>query len=329
MLQMFRDTDGPTIEEVVETQLSENTEEAEVRREYNDIQEELKVVCDHPDFPKNPELMEKALRILDKAIDKFEENEDNLGSLELRRHCIQKLQGTRSSCEKKLQDAKDAFHERKERRYEERTMREIPRRYSYFRDADITRRNNTTGLYHHSQQSSSNYRSQRYSSDEEMENIPSSHRDRYRSPPRKFSHSTMLQQHRDVSPVVHRSHLQSSASLQQVRMRSGKSRVTKTTRKYRPGHKALAEIRQYQKSTDLLIQKAPFARLVHEIIREATTSSGDYRVRADALLALQEGAEAFMVEMFEGSVLICNHAKRVTLMPTDIQLYRRLCLRNL
>lgn len=121
-----------------------------------------------------------------------------------------------------------------------------------------------------------------------------------------------------------------STSLQQVRMRFGKSRVTKTTaRKYRPGHRALAEIRQYQKSTDLLIQKAPFARLVHEIMREVAPFSGEFRVRADALLALQEGAEAFMVEMFEGSALICNHAKRITLMPTDIQLYRRLCLRNL
>ena len=114
-----------------------------------------------------------------------------------------------------------------------------------------------------------------------------------------------------------------------MRVRPGKSRVTKSkNRKWRPGQKALLEIRKYQKSTDMLIQKAPFARLVQEILRETTNESHDYRIRADALMALQEGAEAFMVEMFEGSVLISNHAKRVTLMPTDVQLYRRLCLRN-
>ncbi|CAL2036846.1 unnamed protein product [Caenorhabditis brenneri] len=326
---MFHLSDGPTIEELVDTQQLENTAEAEFKEELDVIKKELAAVLAIPDIHRNREALEKSIRILEKAIDKWEEDEENQVSLELRRQSIGKFKEQRRSCKQKLRDAENAFHERREREYEERTMREIPRRYSSFRDTDITRRNNTTGLYHHSQQSSSNFRMQEYSSDEEIENIPSSHRDRYSYPPKKISHSTMLQQRRDISPVVYRSQQQSSAGSQQERMRSGKSRVTKTTRKHRPGQKALAEIRKYQKSTDLLIQKAPFARLVHEIIREATTNSGDYRVRADALLALQEGAEAFMVEMFEGSVLICNHAKRVTLMPTDIQLYRRLCLRNL
>lgn len=150
---------------------------------------------------------------------------------------------------------------------------------------------------------------------------------------------------------THRSHQTSTTASglsarpkNQARLRIGKSRVTKTnTRKWKPGEKAMREIRQYQKSTDMLIQKvravnskknnklfqAPFCRLVHEIMQDVTSSSSDFRIRAEALGALQEAAEAFLVEMFEGSVLIANHAKRVTLMPSDILLYRRLCLRNI
>ncbi|CAI2348365.1 unnamed protein product [Caenorhabditis sp. 36 PRJEB53466] len=115
-----------------------------------------------------------------------------------------------------------------------------------------------------------------------------------------------------------------------VRVRVGKSRVTKAhNRKWKPGQKAMMEIRKYQKSTDLLIQKAPFCRLVHEIMSSSSWFRDEFRIRADALLALQEAAEAFLVECFEGSNMLAGHAKRVTLTVADIQLYRRLCLRNL
>ncbi|VDP12464.1 unnamed protein product [Onchocerca flexuosa] len=92
----------------------------------------------------------------------------------------------------------------------------------------------------------------------------------------------------------------------------------------RPGIRALKEIRKYQKSTMLLIRKLPFARLVKEIANEVSDSSFGYRFAVEAIAALQEAAEAFMVQFFENALLCSQHAKRITVMPRDIQLVRRL-----
>mmetsp|Transcript_24358 Transcript_24358/g.35739 ORF Transcript_24358/g.35739 Transcript_24358/m.35739 type:complete len:134 (-) Transcript_24358:210-611(-) len=93
-------------------------------------------------------------------------------------------------------------------------------------------------------------------------------------------------------------------------------------RRYRPGQKALREIRFYQRNTDLLIRKLPFARLVREI--QTYFSRKEYRWQADALIALQEAAESHLVGLFEDANLCTIHAKRVTVMPKDIQLARRI-----
>lgn len=93
-------------------------------------------------------------------------------------------------------------------------------------------------------------------------------------------------------------------------------------RRYRPGVKALKEIRFYQRNTDLLIRKLPFARLVREI--QQMFHRDTYRWQAEALLALQEAAEAHLVGLFEDANLCVIHAKRVTIMPKDIQLARRI-----
>ena len=74
------------------------------------------------------------------------------------------------------------------------------------------------------------------------------------------------------------------------RMTYGKVRKP---RRYRPGTLALREIRKYQKSTELLIRKLPFQRLVREIVYEMTDKS--YRFTPQGLLALQEAAESFLV----------------------------------
>ena len=92
-------------------------------------------------------------------------------------------------------------------------------------------------------------------------------------------------------------------------------------KKYRPGVLALAEIRRYQKSAELLIRKLPFQRLVREI---ALTYKRDFRFQASALDALQEAAESYLVGLFEDTNLCAIHAKRVTIMPKDIQLARRI-----
>uniref|UniRef100_A0A914P042 Histone H2A/H2B/H3 domain-containing protein n=1 Tax=Panagrolaimus davidi TaxID=227884 RepID=A0A914P042_9BILA len=92
-------------------------------------------------------------------------------------------------------------------------------------------------------------------------------------------------------------------------------------RRYRPGTAALREIRRYQKSCKLLIRKLPFQRLVREIAQDFKL---DLRFQSSAILALQEAAEAYLVRLFEDTNLCAIHAKRVTIMPKDIQLARRI-----
>jgi histone H3 len=115
---------------------------------------------------------------------------------------------------------------------------------------------------------------------------------------------------------------------------------------YKPGTVALREIRKYQKSVELLIRKLPFQRLVREIA-QVDLGRGDIRFQSAALNALQEATEAYMVGLFEDSMylvvlifftartnvfvnlrhtanLCAIHAKRVTIMPKDIQLARRI-----
>merc|ERR1712072_1094388 len=88
-----------------------------------------------------------------------------------------------------------------------------------------------------------------------------------------------------------------------------------------PGTKALREIMKLQKTTDLLLRKLPFQRLVREI---AHGENADLMFQAQALLALQEATEMYMVGMFEDTNLAAIHGKRVTIMPRDLQLARRL-----
>ncbi|KAM7253021.1 hypothetical protein ACFE04_025639 [Oxalis oulophora] len=113
---------------------------------------------------------------------------------------------------------------------------------------------------------------------------------------------------------------------QQHNPRRGKSlligdRPVKRPHRFRPGTVALREIRKYQKNCELLLRKAPFQRLVREIANDFMT---DLRFQSHAVLALQEAAEAYLVGLFEDTNLCAIHAKRVTIMPKDIQLARRI-----
>ncbi|XP_017229278.2 histone H3.3-like [Daucus carota subsp. sativus] len=91
--------------------------------------------------------------------------------------------------------------------------------------------------------------------------------------------------------------------------------------RYRPGIVALREIRKYQKSTYLLIRKLPFQRLVRQI---AQNFKPDLRFQSHAVLALQEASEAYLVCLFADTNLCAIHAKRVTIMPKDLHLARRI-----
>ena len=97
--------------------------------------------------------------------------------------------------------------------------------------------------------------------------------------------------------------------------------AVKKPHRYKPGTVALREIKKYQKSTELLIRKLPFQRLVREV---ATDYKTDLRFQSSAVLALQEASESYLVGLFEDTNLCAIHAKRVTIMPKDMQLARRL-----
>ena len=87
--------------------------------------------------------------------------------------------------------------------------------------------------------------------------------------------------------------------------------------RYRPGTVALREIRRYQKSSELLIRRMPFQRLVMEI---AQVHNPYLRFQSSTILALQESAEAYLVGLLEDSNSCAIHAKGVTIMPKDMQL---------
>ena len=95
----------------------------------------------------------------------------------------------------------------------------------------------------------------------------------------------------------------------------------KKPHRYRPGTVALREIRRYQKTTDLLIRKMPFQRLVREIGQDF---KADMRCSGSSILAFQEAAEAYLVGLFEDTQLCSIHGRRVTIMPKDIALARRI-----
>ncbi|CDK24778.1 unnamed protein product [Kuraishia capsulata CBS 1993] len=98
----------------------------------------------------------------------------------------------------------------------------------------------------------------------------------------------------------------------------------KRKHRYKPGTVALREIRRYQKSTDLLLRKLPFARLVREVAQDCIGYDYALKWQSVAIMALQEASEAFLVHLFEDTNLCALHAKRVTIMQRDIQLARRI-----
>jgi len=107
------------------------------------------------------------------------------------------------------------------------------------------------------------------------------------------------------------------------KFRLGPVTPSKRKRRYRPGQAALNEIRRFQKTGDLLLRKLPFSRLVREIAEEKSRVIG-LRWQREAIEALQEATEAYLVHLFEDANLCATHGKRVTLMIKDLQLARRI-----
>ena len=107
----------------------------------------------------------------------------------------------------------------------------------------------------------------------------------------------------------------------QPRSQTSQTSVQQQPHRYRPGTVVLREIQRYQKSTELLIRKLPFQCLVHEIPQGYGVG---YRVTPAMMMALQEAAEAYLVQLLEDSNLCAIHVKCITIQPKDMQLARRI-----
>ncbi|XP_029655815.1 histone H3.2-like [Octopus sinensis] len=116
---------------------------------------------------------------------------------------------------------------------------------------------------------------------------------------------------------VPRKQLSAKSALKSVSQFGG----VKKPHRFRPGVVAMREIRRYQKSTDLLLRKLPFQRLVRETAQFIKT---DLRFQSSAIVALQKAAESYLVGIFEDSNLCAIHGKKVTIMPNDMHLSRRI-----
>ncbi|EIJ87504.1 histone H3 [Nematocida parisii] len=97
--------------------------------------------------------------------------------------------------------------------------------------------------------------------------------------------------------------------------------AAKRPHRFKAGTVALREIRKYQKTTDLLIRKLPFQRLVREVASEYKT---DVRFQSSSILAIQESLENYLTGLFEDSNRCAIHAKRVTLMARDLHLVNKI-----
>jgi histone H3 len=122
---------------------------------------------------------------------------------------------------------------------------------------------------------------------------------------------------------VYKRKLQGEEDTGMVRSKGKATKLKQATklRRYKPGAAAIRDIREYQKSTELLIRKRPFQRVVREITEGIKPNT---RFQSLALLALQEATEAHLVGIFEDSNQCALHAGRITIMPKDIALARRI-----
>ena len=125
---------------------------------------------------------------------------------------------------------------------------------------------------------------------------------------------------KSISGKAPRKHLAAKAARKTASAGAG-IKTEKSSRKFKPGTIAIREIRKYQRSTELLIRKLPFQRLVREIAQDY---KADLRFQQQAVTALQESAEAYLVGLFEDTNACAIHAKRVTILDRDLQLASRL-----
>ncbi|XP_026436016.1 histone H3.3-like [Papaver somniferum] len=116
-------------------------------------------------------------------------------------------------------------------------------------------------------------------------------------------------------------HFRSGPGIHNPRKPTAAPERVRKPHRFHPGTVALREITKYQTSTELLIKKLSFQRLVREI---AQALKPDFRFQSHALLTLQMAAEDYLIVMFEDSLLCALHDKRITIKDKYMRLARRL-----
>ena len=102
---------------------------------------------------------------------------------------------------------------------------------------------------------------------------------------------------------------------------AGATTGVKRAHRWRPGTVALREIRKFQRSTELLVQRAPFQRLVREL---ASSQKEGLRFQSSAVQAIQEATESYVISLLADTNLCAIHTRRVTIQTKDVQLALRL-----
>jgi len=141
---------------------------------------------------------------------------------------------------------------------------------------------------------------------------------RKKTPPKKVNKNVAATKKKDGGKISKKKAQDKSAGSP----RSSTRKPTNSPRKYRPNSKILVEIKHYQQTTDLLLLRAPFSRVVREITQDLGVR--DIKYKASALAALQVAAEYYLIGLFEDSYLLTIHRNRVTLTDKDIMLARRI-----
>lgn len=139
------------------------------------------------------------------------------------------------------------------------------------------------------------------------------------SHPSKTGTESRFHEFRKMSDEKSGQKKESLSSASSDRKRTDDKKVVKG--KYRPNNLCLKEIRRFAKGPDMCIRRLVFQQVVKEITWEIDNS---YRFHSQAILAIQEAAEAYMIGLFEDTNICASHAKRVTIYPKDMQLARRI-----
>ncbi|GMT04370.1 hypothetical protein PENTCL1PPCAC_26544 [Pristionchus entomophagus] len=139
---------------------------------------------------------------------------------------------------------------------------------------------------------------------------------------RKVSAEPMGKQEKRLSQQL-RTKRDTHRSMASMGKSSTQQRIKKAIPKKR-GAGVLKDIRRYQRTGELLIPRFPFRRIVREIMERYNNGQDPLRIQSLAVDALQEAAEAYLVNLFEDANMAAIHARRVTIMPKDLDLVRKI-----